>query len=353
MKNIVKIVFVIIATLVGAGFASGKEIFTFFFVYGKLGCVGILISSLIISLVIYKVFKICNKNKIDTYQQFCNYIGNPNKMNNTKFAVANNTKFANLLNNIVNIFLLITFYVMIAGFSSLLKQEFGINGICGSMIIILLCYFVFLKNVNGLIKISNYLVTLLIIFIVSISLKDVNVIENYNKIVKMGGVIKQSYLHFIAKSILYACYNCIILIPVLIPLRKRIKGNKNAILISVMNFGLVVMLSYAIYNLLLQGTVEIFNMEMPIIAVVKKYGNIYQSIYIIIIGISIFTSAISAGCGFLSNCSTNIKEYKRNLILICITALFLSQVSFSTMVNLLYPVLGIFGVLEILLIIKK
>ena len=35
MKNIVKIVFVIIATLVGAGFASGKEIFSFFFSYGK------------------------------------------------------------------------------------------------------------------------------------------------------------------------------------------------------------------------------------------------------------------------------------------------------------------------------
>lgn len=151
MKNIVKIVFVIIATLVGAGFASGKEIFTFFFVYGKLGCVGILISSLIISLVIYKVFKICNKNKIDTYQQFCNHIGNPNKINNAKFAVANNTKFANLLNNIVNIFLLITFYVMIAGFSSLLKQEFGINGICrkhDNNIIMLFCFSKGCKWVN-------------------------------------------------------------------------------------------------------------------------------------------------------------------------------------------------------------
>ena len=36
MKNIIKIVFVIIGTLVGAGFASGKEIYSFFFIYGKL-----------------------------------------------------------------------------------------------------------------------------------------------------------------------------------------------------------------------------------------------------------------------------------------------------------------------------
>lgn len=221
------------------------------------------------------------------------------------------------------------------------------------MIIILLCYFVFLKDVNGLIKISNYLVPILIIFIAFISLKNVNITENYNQIINMGEVIKHNQLQAIAKSILYACYNCIILIPVLIPLRKRINGNKNAILISVMNFGLVTLLSYAIYNLLLQGNVKIFNMEMPIIAVVKNYGNIYQNIYIIIIGISIFTSAISAGCGFLNNCSTNTKVYKRNSMLINITALFLSQISFSTMVNLLYPVLGIFGVIEIFLILKN
>lgn len=33
MKNVLKIVLVIIGTMVGAGFASGKEIYSFFFVY--------------------------------------------------------------------------------------------------------------------------------------------------------------------------------------------------------------------------------------------------------------------------------------------------------------------------------
>ena len=43
MKNILKIVFVIIATLIGAGFASGKEIYSFFFIYGIKGILGIFI----------------------------------------------------------------------------------------------------------------------------------------------------------------------------------------------------------------------------------------------------------------------------------------------------------------------
>ena len=316
----------------------------------KHGCIGIFISSFIISLVVHKVFKICNENNIETYQEFCDFMGNCSVIYKLKLSDYNNSGFANLLNNVVNIFLLISFYVMIAGFSSLLKQEFCLNGICGSMIIVVLCYLVFLRNINGLIKISNYLVPILIAFILIISLRNTNVIENYDSIInvieKMGG----SYCRAIIKSVLYACYNCIILIPVLIPLRKKVQNNKNALLISTMSFVLLIVLSFAIFNLLLQGNTEIFNLEMPIIGVVKQYGYMFKYMYIVIIAISIFTSAVSAGCGLLSNCSKNDKAYKRNLKLMCISAVFLSQISFSTMVNLIYPVLGIFGVLEIILI---
>ena len=60
MKDILKIVFVIIGTLIGAGFASGQEIYLFFFSYGIKGLIGIFISSIIIGFVIYKTFNIIN-----------------------------------------------------------------------------------------------------------------------------------------------------------------------------------------------------------------------------------------------------------------------------------------------------
>lgn len=113
MKNVFKIVLVIIGTLVGAGFASGKEIYSFFFVYGIYGILGILISVLIIGLTIYKVLNVCLKNNISSYHEFCDFIGSG--------------KSSIFLNNIVNIFLLIAYFVMIAGFSSFVKQEFNIK----------------------------------------------------------------------------------------------------------------------------------------------------------------------------------------------------------------------------------
>ena len=67
MKNILKVVLVIIGTLIGAGFASGKEIYVFFNKYGSCGLYGMILSGIILSLVIYKVLKLTKNNKIDEY----------------------------------------------------------------------------------------------------------------------------------------------------------------------------------------------------------------------------------------------------------------------------------------------
>lgn len=368
IKNTIKIVFVIIATLVGAGFASGKEIYSFFFIYQKFGILGICISSTVISLVIHKVFKICLNSNVNTYKEFCEYIGNSlkNKLLNKH---TKKTNIPEVLNYIVNIFLIITFYIMISGFSSFLQQEFCINKIVGSLIIICLCYFVFLKNINGLIKISNFLIPILIVFFIYISMKN-NILLNTSKlsntlfllstadifatqINSISTAYSTNITPYIAifKSILYSCYNCIILIPVLIPLKNFIGNRKNSLVCSIVTCILLIILSFAIYNLLLQGNSQIFGLEMPIIEIVKKYGSLYQYSYIIMIGISIFTTAISAGCGFLNNCSKNKKSFNKNLSIMCFLGIFLSQISFSLLVNLLYPILGIIGLFEIILLI--
>ena len=55
MKNIIKSVSVIVGAVVGAGFASGQEIYSFFNVYNENGLVGIIISSILLGFIIYKV----------------------------------------------------------------------------------------------------------------------------------------------------------------------------------------------------------------------------------------------------------------------------------------------------------
>lgn len=153
--TILKIVFVIIGTLIGAGFASGQEVYTFFFSFGKKGLIGIFIASLVISLVIYKTFKTILKTDVKNYEDFLKLF-------------IKNKKIYYVIDAIINIFILISFYIMIAGFGAYLQQEFNLNSILGSSILAILCVILFRKNVDGVIKLNTIVIPILITIIILI-----------------------------------------------------------------------------------------------------------------------------------------------------------------------------------------
>lgn len=70
MKNIFKVTFVILGTIIGAGFASGQEIVLFFNRYDKKGFIGLIFMSLILMLCIYLTFEFIIKKDINTYREF-------------------------------------------------------------------------------------------------------------------------------------------------------------------------------------------------------------------------------------------------------------------------------------------
>ena len=70
MKETFTILLVIIGALIGAGFASGQEIYSFFYSYGTIGIIGIIVTCSLISFVTYKSLKIICKNKVNNYDEF-------------------------------------------------------------------------------------------------------------------------------------------------------------------------------------------------------------------------------------------------------------------------------------------
>lgn len=339
MKNSIKNVFVIVASIIGAGFASGREIYSFFFIYEKCGVWGILLSNLIISLVVYRVLSICKEKRINSYFNFCD-------------CIVKNNKFCSLfLNKIVNNFLLISFFIMVVGFAGVLQQEFGFYRIIGAVLIIIFNYIFTRRNEEGLIKLSNYLIPIYFIFLVII-ISKMNIFSNFifNKKEICNyqiGIID----NWIVKSVLYASYNCVIIIPVLVILSAKIKNEKSIIKISIINFFVLIFFSLSIFGILLKGDSFLYQLEMPVVAVIAKVGEVYRLIYIFLIIVSIATSIISTSLGFLNNISDNSKKFKRNLIIISLFALPISYIKFGDLVNYLYPVMGFIGIIELLFLI--
>ena len=92
---------------------------------------------------------------------------------------------------------------------------------------------------------------------------------------------------------------------------------------------------------------------MPAVYAINNILPGIKKTYGIIILISIFTTAISLGIGFLKNVANNTKSFNTISILMCISAVIFSEIGFSNLVNSMYPILGVLGLAEIVLIISK
>ena len=336
MKNCIKIALVIIGALIGAGFASGQEMYLFFFSYGKRGIFGIAVSAILLGIIIYKTMIIIKKNKITTYKEFLLSIV-PEKWRKEKVL--------EIINIIINIFILITFYIMIAGFGGYLAETIKIPQIIGSSILAIMCVIIMSKETKGIVKVSEIIVPILIVFIVVIGVYTVISTNVANKIEQMNIINGSSWL---VSGVLYASYNTILLIPVLISVNNiidRREVSKTSIVITFMIF----LLATAVFVSMLKIDVNIKRIEMPVSYVISTQLSKLKVLYGIVILTSILTTAISLIAGLMQNVKEKSNK-KIMLCLICISSIFISQIGFSALINFLYPIFGYIGIIQILLI---
>lgn len=340
MGNILKVVFVIIGAIIGAGFASGQEISLFFNRYGEIGILGVITSCIAMGLIIYKVLKIMVEKNINTYEEF-----------SEKIFKVNNKFVQNVIKNIINIFLLISFYIMVAGFGAYFKQELNTTTFVGAITIAMLCYITFNKNIQGIIKVNEILMPVLVILIIILGIQTINY-DNFN-LAPIGNYVQQNTFapNWFISSIIYASYNSVVLIPILLTLHDYVKTKKDGMLISILSTIILMILAIIIYFVL--NTIDVGNAEIPIVYIASKLGIFSKYIYGFVILVAIFTSAISAGYSFLKNVTKTRKTYIKLAGILCFMSIFIAEIGFSVLVNLLYPIFGYLGIIQIFLILLE
>ena len=349
MKSILKVVFVVIGTIIGAGFASGQEIWLFFNQYGNWGAVGIILSCSISSLIIYQVFHMAEKLKVTSYDELLKKIST-HKIFNQAISI------------IISLFLLVSFYIMVAGMSALFHQEFGFPVWACSILMVIFCYLVLQKDMKGIMTVNSILIPALILFILYLGIQNLDFTTSY---LEMKAIEPPNAWQWGISSILYASYNSIMLVPMLIELKPYITSKAKAKQVSGICAVILSLLGVSLFSLLLRGNERIYNLELPMIEIVKDFGAIYSYLYIGVVITAIFTTAISAGYGFLKNqvsrkqfskgnVAKREKQYYRKVLLaICASAPFVANIGFSNLVGKLYPMFGILGLIQIVFLFGK
>lgn len=348
LKSILKIVFVIIGTIIGAGFASGQEIWLFFNQYGNLGAIGIIVSCSLSGLIIYQVFRISEKTRVASYDELLKKI-------------SKNRVFNQAISIIISLFLLVSFYIMVAGMSALFHQEFGFPIWACSILMAIFCYLVLQKDMKGIMTVNSILIPALIAFIFYLGIQNLNFTVSY---LETRTLESQDSWQWLISSILYASYNSIMLVPMLIELKSYITSKAKAKRVGCICAIILTLLGISLFSLLLRGNEKVYGLELPMIEIVKDFGKVYSYLYIGVVVTAIFTTAISAGYGFLKN-QVNRKQfskgnvikrekqyYQKVLLVICISAPVVANIGFSNLVSKLYPMFGILGLVQIVFLFR-
>ena len=329
-----KIIFVLIGTFVGAGFASGKEVFNFFTCYSYYGIISIFIFSLFLFLLIYKCLNIKTNLQLNSYNEFIFYLEKKYRFFNDRFFLY-----------IINIFLASSFYIMVIALSSLFNYQFNIARFITIIWTIFICYFIFYKkNINFIYIINSILMPILILFIIFLCLFNTNLDNiDFYEINCNSNIITAIFM-----GLLYFSYNSLLLISIIFDLKIN-KNNKSNFKISFIFSTIIFFIAFLINLLLLSFYNSVYSLELPILYISNSSIKIFSFLYFFIILSAILTTMISSGYSFISN--FNKDNFKIKLIVFLLFSFIFCFFSFSSLINFFYPLFGLIGFVQIFLIL--
>lgn len=289
------------------------------------GYFGMILSAILFGIIIFITLLIVDKKNVKEYNEL---------IFDNKF-----------LKFIVEIFLFICFCIMIAGCGAFFVQQFELPFWLGSIICALICYGIFSCRYKGLEMINTILVPFILIgiFILGTSQYEVNAIASSNY------MVTQNYSsNWMVSSVLYASYNSIILVPILLTFREYKLNTKKRLIIAILATVVFAIVGLLIYNILNIYYPDILAYELPNVKLASLLGKWQEIFYCLVIVTAILTTAVSCGYAFLE---MKKEHYNFKAILICVLAILLSKIGFSEMVNTLFPIFGYLGIFQIICMI--
>lgn len=324
MKKVYLVSMLLLGTIIGAGFCSGKEICVYFAKFG--------IYSLFFLPILFGIYFLIFKLFLS--------LGSKKQYNNV--SELNRELFGNR-HGIFDVVLMIIFLIfssaMFAGLGEL-GETFLFKGAKFFVILIsaIFAYFVLLGGFKSLKLINGLLVPLILIMIVlccGVELKSGDgVLDTF--------FVSHSFLAFFT-PIIYACQGLSVSYYIMIKAGNGLtKKQINLIsFICASIFCLIIGLAIVVF----QYNCTLINEVMPFVAIAIKLGFPFDILYFFVIVSAIATTLFSATKSFNDVVFKFTKKKKTSALITCLSALVLSMFGFDKIIEYLYPIIGCLGFL--------
>lgn len=330
------VAFMYIGTIMGAGFASGREIWQFFGVFGNKGIIGVILVGLFFVI-------------IGVMTSFIALRLNTNNMGRV-IVPAGNEKLVVFVSYFMAVILFSVMINMTSAGGALLDQEFGLNRAYGGAVIAILVIATLIGGFERVSHVFKYLMPILVIVVtilcISVIFSDISTSTNIDVDIKPSPLAK----NFMISPLIYISYNVLALIPIVATAAINAKSKKQAIFGTALGGVFLGILAFILDFAMLKDAPFSHSMPMPMLAYSARLNPLLHIAYAFVLVFAIYASATGNFYGVTTKLRHN-KYLNIKIIVLVLIAYAIGLVGFENVVKYMFPVEGFLGFGIIILLI--
>ena len=329
--NIINIAALYVGTIMGAGFASGREGWQFFGVFGLKGYAGIALAGLLFMALGMMAAYIARSLDTEDLGRIIVFSDNPKLIHAAGYFIA-----AILYTVIIS---------MSAAGGSFLSQQFGIHRAVGGAIITVMVIFTVLGNFERISKVFRAVIPVL--FAIDIYLCIRVIISDISQSGAQDGFPVSSMApNWLLSAILFVSYNILGMIPIMASGARKAESTKTAVCGAGLGGLLLAFLTIMLLTALRKDMAFTQSMDLPMLAYSARLSKAANIAFGIVLFMAVYSAATSTYYGF----STKLKESPQKKYILIVAAFIgfaCGLTGFKTIVAYMYPVEGYIGMLVI------
>ena len=319
--QILILTFMMLGCFLGAGFVSGREIASYFSRFGEYSILAIILAGILLFVLIY--FFLWLSNRTNAFYKFIAfYFG----------------KFGNIINVLFALSLFILTSSMIAGSMSI-ADAFHCSPYLFAILTIVCSYLIVVGNEKLISKINVILVPIIIITIVAVYGIEFDVNVGY------GNLFLSLF-----QSVNYVLINIVTLGLYILQIGHKYSGRQK-LFAAILTSGIITILML-ICNSEIIGN-NLVDDAMPMLTLSNNISSVLGILSGVMIWCALLTTIVSCVYLLANYLHSFIRNYKLCVFIILLAGLMCSVFGFSFIVNYIYAIIGVVGLVLVLTVAKK
>lgn len=335
MRNhfrVFQIAFTYIGTIVGAGFATGREIMQFFTQYGYWATLTIILATGLFIWLGTKIMAISRRIQAKSFEDLNKHL------------------FGERSGGWISLFMFVILLgvnsIMLAGAGSVFMEHLNLSYQTGLFVTMIGTYFILRKGIQSIMTMNSFVVPMMLTLSIVIISQTIHSPSSTRFLTLTSD-------HPLASAwmapLLYTAFNLVMAMPVLVPLGSQTDSQRAVKwggILGGTGVGFMLMAAHFAMSAEMPG---ISQYEIPMGSIANQLGLTVQIIYLLLIFLEIFSTFVANIYGITllvqQRTSLSPKVITLGIMLFCYV---FSQFGFSSLLSLLYPLFGALCLLWVL-----